>query len=362
MSEQAESQEKPELDEEHGLPNLQSQRNSKVLTALGFAVISIFGVAMVIAQLNSGKEKIQEQEPEKPVEARMPRLNIPDNLPPPTIEPPVIEEKEIGPDDFMQRKMNGAVMLGGSSGSHRHERALPEKRELSDGEKFNELYMQKMLNDGKPQPTAEEKQAQRIHGGDTAKARLLKNRNFLLAKGSSLDCVLETALNSSVPGLATCRLTRDIYSDNGKVLLLDRGSQLVGEYSGGMRLGQKRMFLLWTRIKTPNGIVIDLDSPATDQLGRGGIGGFVDNHFWQRFGAAILVGIVSDGIQITEQEIGNTRFYMENSTNAGTEIVKEMLKQNANIPPTMIVNQGARVAVMVARDLDFSDVYKLGLR
>ena len=132
-----------------------------------------------------------------------------------------------------------------------------------------------------------------------------------------------------------------------------------------MRNGQKRMFLLWTRVKTPSGVVVNLDSPNTDSLGRGGLGGYVDNHFWERFGAAILTSLVSDGVQIIVQnqdKNGGNRIYLNQTASAGVELVKEMLSQNANIPPTLIVNQGARVSVLVARDLDFSDVYTLKVR
>ena len=31
------------------------------------------------------------------------------------------------------------------------------------------------------------------------------------------------------------------------------------------------------------GVVINIDSPATDSLGRAGIGGFIDNHYFERF-------------------------------------------------------------------------------
>jgi len=186
----------------------------------------------------------------------------------------------------------------------------------------------------------------------------LGNRNFILAKGSFIDCALQTKLDSTVPGMTACVVTRNIYSDNGKVLLVERGSTISGEYQSNMRQGMARIFVLWSRIKTPNGIIINLDSPGTDPLGGSGLPGYIDNHFWERFGGALMLSLVNDvAAYATQRGSGNTNINLNSTSEATQNMAAEALKATINIPPTLYKNQGEQVGVYVARDLDFSSVY-----
>jgi len=191
-------------------------------------------------------------------------------------------------------------------------------------------------------------------------AQQLGNRNFILAKGSFIDCALQTRLDSTVPGMTACVVTRNIYSDNGKVLLIERGSTISGEYKSNMRQGMARIFVLWTRIKTPSGVVVDLDSPGTDQLGGSGIPGYIDNHFWQRFGGALLLSFIDDAENIANSRLAkqnDSQISLNETTNTTQDMATEALKNTINIPPTLYKNQGEQVGIYVARDLDFSNVY-----
>lgn len=195
----------------------------------------------------------------------------------------------------------------------------------------------------------------------TNSASMLPDRNFLLAKGAFIDCVLQTRLDSTVPGMTACVVTRNIYSDNGKVLLIERGSKVTGEYRSNMKQGQKRIFVLWTRITTQNGVAINLDSPGTDALGGAGVPGYVDTHFWERFGGAIMLSLIDDFARYaSNQTSGNNQtFNLGNTSDSAQNMAAEALRNTINIPPTLYINQGERVGIYVARDLDFGGVYEL---
>lgn len=192
-----------------------------------------------------------------------------------------------------------------------------------------------------------------------AQARTLPDRNFLITAGSFIPCVLQSAMDSSQPGYVSCIVPRNVYSDNGRVVLMEKGTKIVGEYQGGLNRGQYRLFVLWTRAVTPRGIAIDVASPATDALGRGGMDGRVDNFFWQRFGTALLFSLVEDAATVGSEAVGNSA---SNTTRVPSDAASTILQQNSQIKPVLRKNQGEDVGITVAQDFDFSTVYGLALK
>lgn len=197
----------------------------------------------------------------------------------------------------------------------------------------------------------------------SATANRFANRNLLLTKGTVIQCSLKTRIETQVAGMVACTTLRDVYSDNKKVLLIERGSTIEGEYQNAAEMGATRIFVLWTRVRTPKGIVVNLNSPATDTLGGAGLGGYVNHHFWRRFGNAMMFSLIQDGVatgfkRLERSKTAQTIFY-GNSEDTTDDIVQEIIKSTANIPPTIYKNQGDNAAVYVARDIDFSKVYSL---
>ena len=379
--------------ENEGLPSVNRRKGgNKLVTILGFIFILGAAAAMIVAvngdKLPKKKKKTQEEQiannlPPIAIPAAPPPINVtpnasaqPQGAQVPAIKPGTPGAQPIGlqgkgqpvgpngkpPLDWTDRKLGGTLLVGqqpgGASAAPGNGAARPVAVD-GDGSQSQAFA----APGGRPAGGQNELAAKlepTITKG--VSASMLPDRNFLITKGTSLDCALETALDSSVPGLTTCRLTRDVYSDNGQVLLLDRGSQLVGEYQGGLKQGQVRLFVLWTRAKTPNGVIVSLNSPGTDSLGRSGLDGWVDNHFAERFGAAILMSFIKDSVTALISKSGGTTNVYGGTVTGGDKIIEKILESTVNIPPTIVKNQGDHIQVMVARDLDFSGVYGLQVK
>lgn len=192
-------------------------------------------------------------------------------------------------------------------------------------------------------------------------AQVLPTLRLLLPKGTFIDCTLETAIDSTLPGMTTCITATDTFGGDGTVVLLERGTRLIGETRGELRQGQARVFVVWTEARTPEGVVAQLDSPGTDALGRSGLEGRVNRHFWQRFGAAALVSTIDGAVQSEAQSPSRGGAVVLDPA-ASDDVLTEILRSTVNIPPTVRVRNGARIQVLVARDVDFRSVYDLDPR
>jgi type IV secretion system protein VirB10 len=192
-----------------------------------------------------------------------------------------------------------------------------------------------------------------------ARAQTLPTQQFLLPKGAFIDCTLETAIDSTLPGMTTCVTATDTFGVDGKVVLLERGSKLVGETRGEVQNGSARVFVLWTEARTPTGVLAPLDSPGTDELGRSGLPGEVNRHFWDRFGAAVLVSVIDGAVQAAAQSTNRGGSAVIFNPSTSQDALTEVLKGSINIAPTITKHQGDRIQILVARDLDFRTVYEL---
>lgn len=195
-----------------------------------------------------------------------------------------------------------------------------------------------------------------------------------LHQGTFIPCILQTKIVSTIAGEVTCVLSDDVYSHSGNVVLLEKGSKVFGIFnSDQLQDGENRIFIIWQKIRTPNDVEINIASNATDELGGSGVEGWVDNHFFRRFGAAIMVSAIAKFVTTASENAANRvitpaqKQVIKQKNNSPvdaqvTSIANSILQKEMNIQPTLYRNQGDVVGIMLARDLDFSQVYSLRLK
>ncbi|KQY21580.1 type IV secretion system protein VirB10 [Rhizobium sp. Root482] len=212
-----------------------------------------------------------------------------------------------------------------------------------------------------------------VMGDRSAKARLIERIDAMIPEGTLIPGILETAINSDLPGQVRAITSRDVYSFDGRRVLIPTGSRLIGEYQSDIMRGQKRIFVIWTRLLRNDGVSVRLNSIGTDSLGRSGLTGMVDNKWRERFGSAILLSIVGAGSSYLTGygggDSGSSGTNGETNSDRASELARDTiartfsdmanqaLGESLKIPPTISVHQGERIFVYVRQDLDFSAMY-----
>lgn len=192
-------------------------------------------------------------------------------------------------------------------------------------------------------------------GKERVTAGRLLNPSLTIPQGTVIAAVLETALDSTRAGAVRAIVSRDVKSFDGSRVLIPRGSRIYGEYTSDLSAGQRRALVQWHRLTRPDAVVIDLDSPAADPLGRTGIRGKVNSNFLARYGGAILQSVLDIGVGVATRAVTDDQAVIV-ALPGSTQQVTAQAAQQAEVQRTLKVEQGSSVSVFVARDLDFSTV------
>lgn len=186
-------------------------------------------------------------------------------------------------------------------------------------------------------------------GGATATATASIDPKTTVTQGTLIPAVLETAIDTDVPGYVRAIVSVDVRSFDGSRVLVPRSSRLIGQYKSGLQAGQKRAYVIWTRLIRPDGVSVNIGSPAIGFSGETGLAGKVNSHFFERFGSAMLLSVVGGLSAIG----GNAGVII---AGGGQSAAAAAVGQNGQIGPTVRVRQGEPIRVFTARDLDFSKV------
>ncbi|MFK0333905.1 type IV secretion system protein VirB10 [Rhizobium sp. NPDC090275] len=373
-------------------PRARSGRIGPLL--LGSAALAILGYAAYVSFGSRGAPASTETQEEFKTASRSGHLNLdPKAVPEPednrlVITPPVVETEQ---------KVEPVVIAAPPVDDGAARRAAEEAERARKAEELRQARLRSnmlVVDQSQKDPADSLMSANTNSTADIAAADNDPNRKFvaaigaqdvetvratrndridaLIPQGTLIRGVLETAIQSDLPGMVRAVISTDVYSFDGRRILLPKGTMLTGEYKSGIARGQTRVLIVWTRALRADGTSVSLGSYGADDLGRSGLPGIVDKHYLERFGAASvlsLVGGVSSFIAgLNTNGSSSTTSSSSTASDAQTqaqqtisqtmaEMANTALKDSINIPPTIYVDQGTQIVVFVRRDLDFSALY-----
>lgn len=357
---------------ERGIPqNLSSKKKTNVGKVFVFGGI-VLAVLLIVITVMGLSGRGDSPEDTAPKEVDMVKNSRPKNfaleqaeLAPPAPEPspvaiPPVEEPKAGTvaaetttaganqrnePTSVDRRLTGPVTIDANAGQSASSQEGKTGQRVSRTESSSAGGFASKLRPTMTEPTV---------------AQLRADLTYLLKKGTNIACTLNSKIVTTQPGITRCMVTKDVYSANGRVLLIERGSEVIGEQTAALVQGQARVYVLWSTIETPAGVSVTVNSASADSLGASGQEAQVDMHFWKRFGGAIMLSLIKDGISMADSSSRNQGgVTFDSSSDSVEDMATEALKNTINIPPTGYVNQGTLVNVMVARDVDFRSVYEL---
>jgi len=187
---------------------------------------------------------------------------------------------------------------------------------------------------------------------------------LVVEAGSVIPAALVTAVDSDVAGPLVAQVTQDVFDRNQRRVAIPRGSRLIGSYDSQVALGERRLLVAWGRVIFPDGSGASFPGlPAAAPSGAAGLPGAVDNHMARVFGSAILLSILSAGVQLSQPQesaaFGTAASARQVAAAAvGQElssVALEMLRRQLSVPPTLRIAAGTRFYVLLRGDLRFEE-------
>ena len=187
------------------------------------------------------------------------------------------------------------------------------------------------------------------------RAKVIASPANTVLQGTMIQAVLETAINTDLPGAIRALVTEDVHSYDGSRILIPRGARVIGAYNDNTDLGQRRAMIVWNRLILPDNQTVEIGAYGGDAIGRSGVGGVVNTHFGARFGSAALISLIGLAPAIAladDDDNDSTSEVAEAMSQNMMEATTSALDGYLNRQPTIAVKQGSLVTIMVDRDLE----------
>ncbi len=189
---------------------------------------------------------------------------------------------------------------------------------------------------------------------EVTQAQVIVNPSNTVIQGTMIQAVLETAIDSSLPGQVRALVSEDVHAFDSSRILIPRGSRLIGRYQSGVDIAQQRITIAWDRIILPDNQTVTISAFGGDELGRSGTSGFVDSRFTARFGSAALISLIGalPGIAAEQTSDETASDALEDVAEDLQDSSRSVIGDYLSIAPVIHVDQGSRITVMVDRDLE----------
>lgn len=179
---------------------------------------------------------------------------------------------------------------------------------------------------------------------------------YVLSAGSTIAAALITGLSSDLPGQVVAQVTEDVFdSVSGRTRLIPQGTRLIGAYDARVTYGQSRALVVWTRMIFPDGRSIDLDRMiGTDAGGQSGFSDRVNNHTGKLLMAGLLSTLFGVGANAATASGDNADIAFAIRESAGRSVESagdKIVSRQLDVQPTITIRAGARIRVLVSRDL-----------
>lgn len=243
------------------------------------------------------------------------------------------------------------------------------KRQVSDGNVFDESEEGTTTSGSKDEETGVRELSQNeqflrsaaSQGFETSKATQIGDVSNTIVQGTIISAILETAINTELPGNIRAQVMRPVYSFDGQNVLMPAGTRLIGTYNSKISIAQKQVLIAWNRAITPEGKSVKLAATGIDRLGRGGQEGNVDSRFGQRFGTAVLITSIAAIPSFLANEDANGNSTTGAATGVAQDVsddlkdtTEDVLEDYLKLPPIIRIPQGTPLNVLVNQDLDFT--------
>lgn len=365
-------------------PNVAAKPSKALMVVVVVGGVVLFLLYTII--FGGGKEKPKPAPKEIPVDTRVieppspPKVEDPVVLvPPPIVAPPSLPTPVELPDSVGKLNLNPLTPEQDAAAKAQAQARMKSNMlvldEAGKSSAVSNPFASSSTTTNSADPNAAFAAQASNEKVETVKATRIHNLSRTIAQGRVIHATMETALNTDLSAPIRAIVSRDTYAEAGTTPLVPKGSRLIGRYNTVIANGQNRVFVIWTRLIRPDGVDVMLGSPLVDSIGQAGVTGQVDSKFQEIFSRALLSSIinialavgsesVSNETQVTTTSGGSTETTggaageaTTNALNRLGSITDGFIQRFLNVQPTILIDQGTAVNVMVNRDLVFpSDV------